>query len=335
MDARQQGLARWARKITRTDGQWTAVAGDASSRRYFRLQGPGGSHICVDAPPATERNQAFLEVRSLLADAGLPVPRLTGADLESGFLLLEDLGDTLLLDRLDAETVDSWYQLAMDLLLSLQGIAVEESGLPDYGAAVLAEELSRFAEWFCSGLLDLELDESSLALLASVEQRLIDSALAQPVVVVHRDFHSRNLLVSGNDSLAMIDFQDALAGPLCYDLVSLLRDCYVCWPAARVNDWLADYRARLLAAGRPAGESAAEFRRWFDWMGLQRHLKVLGNFARLALRDDKPGYLRDLPLVLHYIRQVLEAYPELDDFFAWFSDRVEPAIRRQPWSVDA
>ena len=161
---------------------------------------------------------------------------------------------------------------------------------------------------------------------------MVADALEQPQVFVHRDFHSRNLLLRSG-ALATIDFQDAVIGPLCYDLVSLLRDCYICWPPARVRSWALAYREMLLSAGRPAGDSEAEFLRWFDWIGLQRHLKVLGNFARLALRDGKPAYLADLPLVLHYIREILAVYPEFEDFHRWFDARLGPAIERQAWSA--
>jgi len=334
MDEREQQLQAWARGLDgrlATGGQWRSVAGDASSRRYFRLAADDYSAICVDAPPQTEKNAAFLSVRDLLHKQGLRVPGVLGADLDRGFLLLEDLGDRLLLPLLDETGVDAWYTQALDQLQRMQGTPLAGAGLPAYSEAVLGEELSRFPEWFCRALLDAPWGAVEQQMFARVSDELIAIARGQPQVFVHRDFHSRNLLVLDDGALAMIDFQDALVGPVCYDLVSLLRDCYISWPAERVRGWALGYRARLLAQDRPAGDSAEEFLRWFDGVGLQRHLKVLGNFARLALRDDKPGYLADIPQVLDYILPVLRHYPQFADLAAWFEGEALPRVARQDW----
>ncbi len=338
--AAPQDLLPWAlTALDRPQGRGTGlsvVAGDASHRRYFRLARGREQWILVHAPPATEKNDAFLRVRDLLAGAGVRVPRLYAADLERGYLLLEDLGDRLLLPALDAASVDTRYRQAFDLLLVMAAIP-RPPELPAYDRTLLAEELGRFPDWFAQRLLGCELAPEERELVDAAAEALIDSALEQPPVVVHRDFHSRNLMLCEQGELAVIDFQDAVYGPLTYDLVSLLRDCYIRWPAQRVSDWALAYRARLLERGLPAGPDPDRFLRWFDLMGLQRHLKVLGTFARLYLRDGKPGYLRDLPLVIDYVREILARYegvePALGALARWFDARLLPQIRRQPWST--
>jgi len=259
-----------------------------------------------------------------LSRGGVRVPELVAANLDLGFLVLEDLGDGLLLPRLSTDSVDTYYAAAMELLLQLQQLPTQDFGVPDYNEAVLTEELSRFPQWFCEKLLGLQLDAGDWQLLDRSTALLVESAQAQPQVLVHRDFHSRNLLILKDKSLATIDFQDAIRGPVCYDLVSLLKDCYISWPPARVRSWALAYRARLQSLGHLAAVSEAEFLRWFDWIGLQRHIKVLGNFARLAIRDGKPAYLRDIPQVLRYIVQTMADYPEFADSHAWFADELQP-----------
>jgi aminoglycoside/choline kinase family phosphotransferase len=313
------------------------VAGDASNRRYFRAGLGARSYILVDAPPATEKNQAFLAVREMLAGAGVKVPALYGADLERGFLVLEDLGDRLLLNELAADSVDDWYGLAMGVLGQVATLNVANLELPAYDASLLAEELSRFPEWFAEALLGYSLADDERVLLDKVFALLRDSALEQPRVLVHRDFHSRNLMPQADGQLGVIDFQDAVLGPVSYDLVSLLRDCYIHWPEERVRGWALAYRRQLQSQGLLPGVNAARFLRWFDLMGLQRHIKVLGTFARLYLRDDKPSYLADLPLVIQYVLEISARYgaeePLLAGFHRWFEDGLTPLIADQPWSA--
>jgi aminoglycoside/choline kinase family phosphotransferase len=332
MDERQQQLQDWARLELGLSGesvQWSSVAGDASSRRYFRLGGQSAqSWICMDAPPATEKNTAFLDIRTLLERNAVRVPALLAVELECGFMVLEDLGDRLLLPELNATCVDARYQQAMVMLLELQAAPTAGGAVPAYSEEVLAEELSRFPEWFCEGLLQMELAPSQRAMIGELVDRLVVAACEQPRVLVHRDFHSRNLLLLPDDAIATIDFQDAVTGPLCYDLVSLLKDCYICWPQAQVRAWALSYREQLLALGRPAAADAQQFLRWFDWIGLQRHLKVLGNFSRLALRDGKDGYIKDIPLVLHYIVEALANYEEFEAVLAWFTDSIVPGFEQ-------
>jgi aminoglycoside/choline kinase family phosphotransferase len=332
MDERQQCLQDWAKAVLSVPAAgacWNSVAGDASARRYFRLRDQAGrSWICMDAPPQTEKNAAFVDIRKRLECGGVRVPALLAADFEGGFMVLEDLGDQLLLASLSADSVDVRYQQAMAMLLDLQALPTAGEQLPAYSASVLGEELSRFSEWFCAGLLEIELSPTVRAMFVCLADRLIEAASEQPRVLVHRDYHSRNLLVLPDDSLATIDFQDAVVGPLCYDLVSLLRDCYIRWPGQQVRQWALGYREQLVALGRPAGADAQQFLRWFDWIGLQRHLKVLGNFSRLAQRDGKRNYLQDIPLVLRYILEVLAQYDELASVLNWFGEEITPRVGR-------
>lgn len=312
------------------------LAGDASQRRYFRLRTRDHCYIAVDSPPASQKNREFLAVRACMEAGGVRVPALLAADLEQGYLLLEDLGDGLLLDRLTADSADSWYRQALALQQRMAGLPAEAVALPAYDARLLGEELARFPEWFLGALLGLALSDDERAALAELDRLLVANALAQPRVLVHRDFHSRNLMCMADGQLAVIDFQDAVFGPATYDAVSLLKDCYVRWPRDRVAGWALGYRDALAASGHLPALDDATFLRWFDWMGLQRHLKVLGTFARLALRDGKTDYLQDLPRVLEYVQEVFALYagqhPALDAIAGWFDQRVLPVIHRQSWS---
>jgi aminoglycoside/choline kinase family phosphotransferase len=314
----------------------SVVAGDASARRYFRLALGTRSYVLVEAPPATEKNEAFVSVAGLLDAAGVKVPAVLGVDYDRGFLLLEDLGDQLLLPLLDVDTADGRYHQAFEVLVQMAAVDTASTGLGDYDRALLSEELGRFQEWFVQELLGYTPTVAEQGQLGSLLARLIDSALEQPRVLVHRDFHSRNLMLTGDDELAVIDFQDAVVGPITYDLVSLLRDCYIQWPVAQVQAWALTHRELLCSRGLAADIDQQQFLRWFDWMGLQRHLKVLGTFARLYLRDGKSAYLDDLPLVVHYVLEITNKYaadePAFADFSAWFSQRLAPLIAQQPWS---
>ena len=314
----------------------TAVAGDASPRRYFRAELAGLSRILVEAPPGTEKNAELLAVRALLERARVRVPRLYAADLQRGYLLLEDLGDRLLLAELSAATAAAEYARAMEVLARIAAIDVGAAQLPAYDRALLEEELGRFPAWFVEELLGHALDDAERALLRAVDALLVNSALEQPRVLVHRDFHSRNLMPQGDGALGVIDFQDAVCGPITYDLVSLLRDCYIRWPADRVRDWALAHHRHLQEAGHLGSEvDAGRFLRWFDLMGLQRHIKVLGTFARLYLRDGKPGYLADMPRVIDYVLEVATQYEAqetaLAAFVVWFRERLTPLVARQDW----
>ena len=234
--------------------------------------------------------------------------------------------------------VDDHYRRACDLLSRLARLAPDELDLPAYDRILLEEELGRFSDWFVKGLLGHEPSPDERELMRALFDRLVDSALEQPRVLVHRDFHSRNLMLQPGGELAVIDFQDAVTGPVSYDLVSLLRDCYIQWPAERVRSWALAHRDRLREAGLLQPVDDACFLRWFDWIGLQRHIKVLGTFARLYLRDGKPAYLQDLPLVIEYVREVLNDYADEEPAFAafsqWFEQKLLPKIAAaQEWSA--
>lgn len=316
-----------------------SVAGDASNRRYFRLLLDGSSFILAVAPPETEKNAEFLAVREVLERAGVNVPALYGADLERGFLLLGDLGRQLLLPELNDATVDACYRAAFGVLHQLAGVDMGDPGWPAYDKQLLGEELERFPEWFVDALLGCEMSPQGVVAWRDLSTLLVSSALEQPRVLVHRDFHSRNLMPQPGGALGVIDFQDAVMGPVTYDLVSLLRDCYIRWPAEQVERWAGSFYGELSRQGMLQGIGLDQFLRWFDWMGLQRHLKVLGTFARLYLRDGKAAYLADLPLVVSYVEEMLEKYrdsePAIAAFAAWFQASLVPGIRRQSWSGGA
>lgn len=303
------------------------LSGDAGFRRYFRLSGQGQSHIAVYAPPALEKNPEFIHMAKVLAEHHILAPVVIAADVAQGFMLLSDLGDQQLMPLLTEAGVDTWYKQALGSLLALQGVTYEKSVLPAYDASVLQREMDLLPEWFAQQLLGLPWAAEQHIMFSDTCQRLIDSATSERQVVVHRDYHCRNLMVV-DDQIAMIDFQDALWGPACYDVVSLLKDCYVSWPRDRVLHWLREYHE---ASGECPSLTFEQRVRQFDFMGLQRHIKVLGIFARLYLRDGKAGYLDDLPRVLAYVTEVLVQYPEFSAFKEWFDDTVLPAAQQQVW----
>jgi aminoglycoside/choline kinase family phosphotransferase len=302
-DSRLALLTRWVMQDLGFEGaRLERASADASFRRYFRVTREDESFIVMDAPPDKEALGPFLTVARMLADIGLNVPVVLASDLAQGLLLLTDLGSRPYLDELKAgRDVDRLYAEALDALVRLQvGGRAGAGTLPPYDRAALEREMALMPEWFLGRHLGVRLPGTLHEELERVFGVLCDAALSQPTVLVHRDYHSRNLLLTNEDNPGILDFQDAVAGALTYDVVSLLKDCYIVWPEARVAGWLAGYRESLARAGLPLAASEAQFRRWFDLMGLQRHLKVLGIFCRLYYRDGKIGYLADLPRVLDY-----------------------------------
>lgn len=287
---------------------------DASFRRYFRVRQGEETLILMDAPPEREDVRPWLEVCARLRAARLHAPLVHASDARAGFVLMEDLGTTLYLHRLARDTVEGLYGEALSALERMQ-LEVISAGLPPYDEGRLRAELDLLPAWFFERHLGLDIDSEAAAVLEEAFRQLIASALAEPQVFVHRDYHSRNLLVLPADGPGIVDFQDAVIGPLSYDLVSLLRDCYIAWEPAAVRRWAEGYRQRLAAAGFPVPDRA-DFERAFDWMGLQRHLKVLGIFCRLWYRDGKPGYLSDLPRVFAYVEQVAGRYAEFAPLLA-------------------
>ena len=314
----------WARAALADPGAGLARAStDAGFRSYWRSSGTGQSRIVMDSPPDKEDVRPWLQVRELLDAGGVRVPRVLARDEEAGFLLLEDLGARTLLQVIDAGNADGWFEAAIDQLLALQ-LVDPPAWMPGYDEALLARELGLFDEWFLGRHLGLSLECGDLDTLDLVYRRLMDAALAQPRVLVHRDFMPRNLMPAGA-GLAVLDFQDAVVGPIGYDPVSLFKDAFLSWPDARVADWLARYHARALDAGLPV-PGLPRFLRDADWIGVQRHLKVIGIFARLCHRDGKPKYLADVPRFFGYLDAVLPRYPELEPLQALLERLVKPAM---------
>lgn len=300
------------------------ASSDASFRRYFRVVHQKGTHIVMDAPPEKENLQAFVKVADLFAAADLNVPDILQQNMDQGFLLLEDFGTHCLLDKLKNTNSDSLYQQAMDSLFALQSsININACDLPRYNHPLLQRELKIFSEWFLQKHLDITLSAENHSMLAAVNTLLIESALEQPLVCVHRDYHSRNLMCLQNNSPGIIDFQDAVIGPVTYDLVSLLRDCYISWPEEQVKTWMNTYFLRLQHS-QTIFSSKSQFIRWFDLMGMQRHLKAVGIFARLNLRDGKSVYLQDIPRTLQYIDNISNRYPELSAFNHFLHKQILP-----------
>lgn len=310
--------------------QWQALGGDAGFRQYFRLHCEP-SILAVFAPPATEDSEAFIRIAEHLEVTGVAAPRVLAFDVRQGFLLVEDLGDELLSSRLSESSVGALYGHAMSTLLKIQCSKKSSAIFPDYSAEKLLSEMSLFREWFLPELLAYQVTSAESKILDKWFALLVDSAMEQPKVVVHRDYHSRNLIFRGDQEPGVIDFQDAVIGPFTYDLVSLLRDCYICWPPEQVKAWALEYFQKSASALGLTGISESQFLTWFDWMGLQRHIKVLGIFARLSLRDGKHAYLSDLPLVIAYVKEVANRYSEAEEFVAFFDAKLMPLIEGQSW----
>ena len=281
------------------------ASSDASFRRYFRVQHAGRTMIAMDAPPAQEDTAPFIRIAAHLFAQGVPVPEIFAQDTAAGFLLIEDLGAQAYLDVLNADTAPALYGTAMDALITLQSADHTGFDLPAYDAALLQQEMQLFPDWFLTKHLQLAVPD----FLGGVFDLLVDNALAQPTVFVHRDYHSRNLMQRTDGKLGVIDFQDAVMGPISYDLASLLRDSYIAWPADKITEWVTKYWQKATAAGL-TDCTLPQFVRWFDLMGLQRQLKILGIFCRLHYRDGKANYLNDLPQTLAYVLQVTAQYDD-------------------------
>ena len=327
MPQRLRQLEHWLAQSCRLSGfRVETASADASFRRYFRVTlTDGTTFVAMDAPPDKEDCQPFVDVAARLARAGLHVPAIIAQDLQQGFLLLEDLGTNAYLDALNAASVERLYGDAMDALLNLQRLASTD-GLPVYDRAMLLREMQLFPEWLLGRHLGLSLSAADSAMLDAAFEVLVDNALAQPAVCVHRDYHSRNLMVVAGRNPGVIDFQDAVCGPVTYDLVSLLRDCYIRWPAAQVDAWVGRYRDQATRAGLLDGVDADTFLAWFDLMGVQRHLKAAGIFARLNHRDGKPGYLADVPRTLDYIVAAGKRRREVRELAGFVAQRVLPRL---------
>jgi aminoglycoside/choline kinase family phosphotransferase len=307
---RLEQLRSWAStQLDETDVGLVSASADASFRRYFRVVHQGGTLIAMDAPPAQENCAPYVHVAGLFRAAGVNVPEVIAQDLEQGFLLLTDFGSTTYLEALGAGDANRLYADALDALIAIQR-ASRAGELPAYDEALLKREIDLFRDWYVARHLRKALSARQAESLDRVCAELLACNLAEPRVYVHRDYHSRNLMLT-DPNPGILDFQDAVFGPITYDLVSLLRDAYIEWPEEQVLDWVVRYWEKARAARLPVRDDFGAFYRDFEWMGLQRHLKVLGIFARLCYRDGKDRYLGDLPLVLRYTERTVNRYREL------------------------
>ena len=317
MPERLEQLKHWLEsELNFSEYTLRPASADASFRRYFRVLHEGASYVVMDAPPQKEDSRPFIRISKMFFDLGLNVPEVIDESLQQGFLLLSDLGSAPYLDVLDEETVERLYGDALGALATLQACASYNAGLPAYDRVLLLNEMELSREWLLGKHLGLLPDAVQTGMIDAAFELLAENALAQPRVCVHRDYHSRNLMHTGVNNPGILDFQDAVIGPVTYDLVSLLRDCYIDWPRARVEDWALGYLDLALQSGilRAEHDDPQQFLRWFDLMGMQRHLKAAGIFARLKHRDGKAGYLQDIPRTLGYVVEVAGRYDELAAF---------------------
>jgi aminoglycoside/choline kinase family phosphotransferase len=339
-DLRLEQLEQWlAGLFGAHDFTVAPASADASFRRYFRVSRQGQTWIAMDAPPGKEDMGPYIRVSAMLVDVGVNAPKVLHRDEVQGFLLNTDLGSRTYLADLDAGAdAERLYFDAIEALVAIQARAGQHAKeLPAYDDPLLRREMGLFPEWFCNKHLGLQLSEDEVVGLANTFDTLVAEALGQPRVFVHRDYHSRNLMVTDGVSHeqgghganpGILDFQDAVLGPVTYDLVSLLRDSYVAWPIERIHAWIKQFRDSAQRSGMDVGSNPAQFQRWFDLMGVQRQLKVLGIFARLYHRDGKSGYLKDLPRTLSYVRQVTKNYRDLDFLTDFIQRRIVPAMAK-------
>jgi len=312
VDVRKQLLVEWLKAVFETsDFKCESASSDASFRRYFRVTLAEKTFVVMDAPPNKEDCTDFIYIASLLFNQGVNAPQIFHQSLEYGFLVLSDLGSEDYLDGLTNATADSCYGDAVKSLHKMHHLPLNDLDIPHYDAALLQQEMGLFDEWFVKQLLGVDLSSEEISVIADVKKQLETSALEQPKVFVHRDYHSRNLMLTKENNPGVIDFQDAVIGPISYDLVSLYRDCYIAWPDERIYGWLDDFLQERKQQGCTDDFDNKTFYQWFDWMGVQRHLKVLGIFARLSLRDGKDNYLNDIPQTLSYVLEVCRRYDAL------------------------
>lgn len=292
------------------------LSGDASFRKYYRLKTNSKNLIAVDSDPEYENNHAFVSIANLLALQNVCVPEVKAVNYFKGFMLLSDLGEQTFLPLLNDKTVDELYGQAMDTLLDIQSCEIDDGlDLPHFTEDLFVREFTFFTEWYLTKHKKIKLTDNDNKMLEALSKTLSENAFEQPQVFVHKDYHSRNLLRYG-PAVGVLDFQDAVLGPATYDLVSLLRDLYISWPTEKVYQWAFDYKKIMTIAGIIPEVDDKVFKRWFDWMGVQRQVKNLGVFSRLAIRDNKPSFLNDIPTILKYLDDVLVQYPEFKAFKA-------------------
>lgn len=303
----------------------TAASSDASFRRYFRWQGGERTFIVMDAPPPQENCKPFVDVAHLLDKSGINVPKIYAEDLTQGFLLLNDLGRQTYLDVIDGDNADALFEDAIDTLLAYQQLPMD-APLPSYDVALLRRELELFPQWYMGRELGIEMNPEQRAMWLRVSDLLIDSALAQPKVLVHRDYMPRNLMLS-EPNPGVLDFQDAVYGPVTYDITCLFKDAFLSWPEERVQGWLKRYWDKARALGIPVQDDFAAFMRASDLMGVQRHLKVIGIFGRICHRDGKPRYMADVLRFFAYIEAVVSRRPELAELGQLLTSLKQPVAQ--------
>lgn len=349
-DQRKAKLTEWVRSVTNEPNcSLNALSGDASFRRYFVVQSnrlkPALPPLAIDSPPQFINNTGFIEIGALLTNCGARVPKIIASNLEEGFFLVENLGDTLYLDRLkvllpnpslpasaELDNLDNWekaekmYQSAIDVLIKFQQIDTRQyQSLPHYDAQFLQLEMNLFRDWFLDKHLELSLSADDHQVIEKTFEQLTVSALEQPQTFVHRDYHSRNLIIMDDKQAGIIDFQDAVIGPVSYDLVSLLKDCYICL-SEKHRTSLSRYYWQKASESGLLSCAFDHFYKQFEWMGLQRHIKVLGIFCRLNYRDEKPQYLNDLSMTFDYVLETSAKYPQLSAFYQLLNEKIKPTF---------
>ena len=314
-DERLFRLQHWLEnELNLKDYQITPASADASFRRYFRVSWDDQSRVVMDAPPDKEDTGPFIGIAGQLKKLGLNAPVVLEQDADNGFLLLTDLGRQDYLAALNEQTVVPLYSAALAALIKLQSCTIPaDYPFPPYDRTLLMNEMGLFRDWYLGRHLGMTISADCQTMLTELFDTLAKSALAQPQAVVHRDYHSRNLMVC-EPNPGILDFQDAVIGPISYDLVSLLRDCYISWPRHQVEHWVSQYYEKLVSKEMIQDVGAGQFLSWFDLMGMQRHLKATGIFARLNYRDGKDGYLKEIPRTMGYVKEVASRYPQLDKF---------------------
>lgn len=304
---RHQQLIQWLSNLyPNTDIKLVSVSGDASFRKYHRFNYTDGSLIVMDSAPALENNQSFIDTTNLLKRHNINVPDILHKNIEDGFFVISDFGNRLLLDKLNTDNADHFYGLTLEEIVKIQ--AVDTQTLAPYNCTLLLREMQLFTDWYLCKHKNINLNTEIETVLADSFEYLNKSALEQPQVFVHRDFHSRNLMIINDETLGIIDYQDAVLGPITYDLVSLLRDCYINWPQDKITEWQQLFLDNLPIANKI---ELTQLTRWFDLMGAQRHLKAIGIFCRLYYRDNKSAYLGDIPRTMNYLVHVCSQYKEL------------------------
>ena len=332
MSERSELLKNWLADILEAgDYELTPASADASFRSYLRLSLRNETYIIMDAPPRHEDCRPFIDITERLHQCQVNAPVIHNKNIEQGFLLLSDFGDELYLPNLNKDTADKLYKNAIDTLVKMQ-VRGNVAGIKRYDESLLRNEMALFKDWLLGQHLQINMNNVISKNLEAIFDLLVDNALEQPQVFVHRDFHSRNLMLTGENNPGVIDYQDAVQGPLSYDLVSLLKDCYIKWTGQEIKEWVDFYLQQLTKEKPELNIDSTQFQRWFDLMGVQRQLKASGIFARLSHRDNKHGFLKDIPRTLSYIVDLKPDYPELNPLCQLIEESVLPALEQKTCS---